>query len=209
MYELLTPAVGIFLTQASPGQNMTAVMSIAFGSGRKAGVIAATGIALGVFVWSVIFWIGFGAVLETYPEALNSIKLLGGGYVFFLGIKALTISMSPAGLNIYAKKRTATGSRAFRAGLLVAMTNPNTALLWAVVSMFVASANFSEGILLIIGVFMSISAIIIYSVYAIMFSTAYMTRAYGRLFRYIEAAFGLFLGAIGWKLMTDVLNVFR
>lgn len=209
MYELLAPAVGIFLTQASPGQNLTIIMSISTGSGRAYGLIAATGIACGVFLWALFFWVGFGAFLNAYPGSFQSMKLLGGGYVFFLGAKALISSLKPRGRATGRRQRVASPAKAFQAGLIVVTTNPNTALLWVVISMLLASAKMSDAMVLIVGICMSASAFVIYGCYALIFSTDCVTRAYSRAFRYIEATFGLIIGAVGWKLVTDVLREFR
>ncbi len=89
MIELLPLILGIFLAQASPGPNMMAVSSIALGSGRKAGILTATGVATGVFVWAVLFAFGIGAFLNAFPETLTAMKLLGGSYLLYLGLKAL------------------------------------------------------------------------------------------------------------------------
>jgi len=168
-------------------------------------MLAATGISIGVFVWAVLFSFGVGAFLKAYPEALVSLKLLGGGYVFYLGSKALNLSFHNH-KDYHCRRLAPTGWPALKCGLVVVLTNPNTAMLWVVVSMFIASASDSRSLFLVVGVCLSVSAICIYGIYAALFSTDVTTRIYHKFFRYIEAVIGMVLVGVGWVLIMDVLR---
>ena len=209
MFELLPLIFGIFLAQVSPGPNMLAVSSIALGTGRSAGVLTAAGVATGVFVWAMLFTFGIGAFLKAFPDTITAMKLMGGGYLLFLGLKALRAAARRPGPERETAGRKTTGMRAFRTGLLVVLTNPKAALMWVAVSTFLAATELTNLQFLIVGLCVAMSAMGIYGVYALLFSTGFATRTYGRFFRVIEASFGALFGLIGAKLLVDGVRAIR
>ena len=61
--------------------------------------MTAVGIAFGVLVWATLFAFGIGAVLQAYPETLTAMRLIGGGYLLYLGIRSLRAAMRTGGSN--------------------------------------------------------------------------------------------------------------
>jgi threonine/homoserine/homoserine lactone efflux protein len=209
MIDFLPLILGIFLAQASPGPNMMAVSSIALGSGRRAGMLTAVGVAAGVFVWALLFTMGIGAVFETFPGSITAMKLLGGGYLFYLGCRALLTAFRDRNASANTVGLTVSGPRAFRTGLLVVLTNPKAALMWIAVSIFLASAHLTNSQFLFIGFCMSLSAMAIYGTYALLFSTGLAMRGYRRAAKYVEGAFGAIFGALGIRLISEGIRELR
>lgn len=209
MIEIATVFAGVFLAQAAPGPNMMAVASSSLGTGRAAGIATTLGVATGVLVWCMLFAFGVGAVLQAVPETLTAMRLLGGGYLLFLGIKALRASLAPTAAAGQAGAVSMSRRAAYRRGLLVVMTNPKAALMWVAVSMFLASSGLSSGQFVIIGFGASLSATLIYGTYAILFSTGVAVRGYRRFFRLIEGAFGAVFGILGGRLLFDGIRALR
>jgi threonine/homoserine/homoserine lactone efflux protein len=207
--DFLPLVFGVFLAQMAPGPNLMAVSSISLGSGRKAGVMTAAGVASGVFVWAVLFTIGIGAFLKAFPETITAMKLLGGGYLLYLGARALFQAWRGSKAGGGSASMRTTGLRAFGTGFVVVLTNPKAALMWIAVSIFLASANLSNTQFLVIGACVSLSAMTIYGTYALLFSTGIAMRIYGRSIHFIEAGFGAVFGALGAKLITDGLRELR
>jgi threonine/homoserine/homoserine lactone efflux protein len=203
MIEVASILVGIFLAQASPGPNMMAVSSVSLGSGRRLGIVTAAGIATGVFVWAVLATLGIGAVLNAFPQTITAMRLIGGGYLLYLGLKALRAAFMSSGQGPVANHVEAGAAAAYRRGFLVAITNPKAALVWAAISMYLASSGLSSLHFLFIDVGASVSAMVIYGAYALIFSTGLVMRVYARFFRVIEGGFGAIFGAIGAKLFID------
>jgi threonine/homoserine/homoserine lactone efflux protein len=98
---------------------------------------------------------------------------------------------------------------AFCRGLFVVIANPKAALMWLSVSMLVASIGFTPNAFVAIGMGAASSAAIIYSGYAILFSTRVAVSSYHRFYRWIEAASGFAFGAIGGKLAVEAVHVTR
>ena len=209
MIEVLTVFVGIFLAQISPGPNMMAVASASLGSGRGAGVATALGVASGVIVWSLLFSIGVGAFLQAFPQTLIDLRLIGGGYLLFIGLKALRRAVASDEATGRGPQLQIATKAAYRRGVLVVLTNPKAALMWVAVSMYLASTHFGAWAFMAIGFGASLSAACVYSAYACLFSTGVAVRGYRRFFRLIEGSFGMMFGAFGARLIFDGIREVR
>ena len=84
----LVTLLDVVAAQVSPGPNLVAVASVALAQGRQAALFVVTGVASGMLVWLVLTSLGLGALIEAFPKSLLLMKLVGGGYLLFLGIKA-------------------------------------------------------------------------------------------------------------------------
>jgi threonine efflux protein len=203
VFDVAAVFLGIFLAQVSPGPNLIAVSSAALGSGRTPGLATAAGVATGVFVWAILFAFGIGTLLDSFPWTITGMRFLGGGYLVYLGLRALRsafLAPTEGPVPEWTKTRVPAG---YRRGLLVVMTNPKAALMWIAISMYLASSGISVLQFLAVGLGASASAMIVYGTYALLFSTGVVMRAYARFFRIIEGAFGLLFGAVGAKLVID------
>ena len=206
MYDLIPLFAGVILAQISPGPNLLATAAAAMGTCRRAGLLTAAGIATGVFIWAVLFSLGLGALLKSAPVALTALKLAGGLYLMWLGLRALRASLTPQN---WAAPRARTIRRPFRTGLAVVLTNPKAAMMWIAVSIYLAGIGISGLAVLPVGLAVAASALLIYGAYAWIFSTGPVTGAYTRFFRWIEGAFGALFALIGARLALDGLRSLR
>ncbi|WP_410615030.1 LysE family translocator [Amycolatopsis sp. lyj-109] len=78
----------VVLGAMSPGPDFVVVTRSALSGGRRAGIAAGTGIALGVFAWVVAIALGVAAVLTASAVAFTVVKLAGAAYLVVLGGKA-------------------------------------------------------------------------------------------------------------------------
>jgi threonine efflux protein len=207
--EVLTIFAGIILAQITPGPNLIAIAAISLGAGRAAGIAAAFGIAVGVLGWSICFAFGMGAFVAAFPEALVALRLIGGVYFLYLGLMALRRSFNGGQTLPVAGITPVSCWAAFCRGLIVVIANPKAALMWLSVSMLVASIGFTPNAFVAIGMGAASTAAIIYSGYAILFSTRVAVGGYHRFYRCIEAASGFAFGAIGGKLAFEAVHVSR
>ena len=77
------------LAAASPGPDFVLVSQQTLSNGKKAGLLCSIGIALGLSIHILYSTFGLAAVIANSTTALWAIKLLGGSYLIFLGIKGL------------------------------------------------------------------------------------------------------------------------
>ena len=84
------------LAAASPGPDFVLVSQQTLSNGKKAGLMCSIGIALGLSIHIIYSAFGLAAIIANSSNTLWVIKLLGGGYLIYLGIKGL---MSKAAVN--------------------------------------------------------------------------------------------------------------
>jgi RhtB (resistance to homoserine/threonine) family protein len=84
------------LAAASPGPDFVLVSQQTLSNGKKAGFMCSIGIALGLSIHIIYSAFGLAAIIANSSNTLWVIKLLGGGYLIYLGIKGL---MSKAAAN--------------------------------------------------------------------------------------------------------------
>jgi threonine/homoserine/homoserine lactone efflux protein len=108
----------------------------------RLGLAAATGSSLGSLLWAALVGIGLATLLEQSADAYRIVKVLGGLYLIYLGIRAFwssrkfahTTDAEPAAAPT-PRRRGALG--AFAAGLLSCSLNPKVGLFFlAVVPQF-------------------------------------------------------------------------
>lgn len=199
----LTTMLGIIAAQLAPGPNLLAVAGVALTDGRRAGIAVAAGVATGVVIWALSFAAGISHVLDTWPASLRALQLLGGSYFLYISVRSLRSAWrgTPSGITAARQRRTLLA--AWRRGLVVVLTNPKAALMWAAVSAFLAGSGAHSTTLLALAPAASLSALCIYGAYAALFSAPIAVRGYRRAGRFFEWAFGSLFGLFGVRLLWE------
>jgi len=118
-------ASGILLN-LTPGPDTAYILGRSIAQGRAAGIASAFGITIGSIFHTCAAALGLSAILATSVIAFGAIKLIGGAYLIFLGIKMLLERQSDFGLPTQFRRSTTTA--AFRQGILTNVLNPKVAL---------------------------------------------------------------------------------
>lgn len=123
-------AAALGLGAMSPGPDFAVVVRNAATSGRRAGLATASGVATGILVWVLAATTGVAALLAASATAFTVVKIVGAGYLLFLGVKALrSATHRPGGAPEPAPGRAArTPVAGFRSGLLCNVLNPKAAV---------------------------------------------------------------------------------
>ncbi len=77
------------LITISPGPDNLMVLSVGMSRGRRQGMVFGLGCALGCLSHTLLATLGVSALIKASPMAFGALKLLGGGYLIWLGIGAL------------------------------------------------------------------------------------------------------------------------
>jgi RhtB (resistance to homoserine/threonine) family protein len=118
-------AAGILLN-LTPGPDTVYILGRSIAQGREAGVASALGISLGSIFHTCAAALGLSAILATSALAFGTIKLIGGGYLIFLGVKMILDRRKQLSLPSNFRRRTTVA--AFRQGVLTNILNPKVAL---------------------------------------------------------------------------------
>lgn len=118
-------ATGVLLN-LTPGPDTAYIVGRSMAHGRQAGVASALGITVGSIFHTCAAALGLSAILAASAWAFTAIKLIGGAYLIFLGIKMLVEQRTS--LNLPANFRRSSMMAAFRQGVLTNALNPKVAL---------------------------------------------------------------------------------
>lgn len=170
MMELVAVAIITILAVISPGADFAMVTRNSYLYGRRAGLFAAVGIALGVQVHVTYTIMGVGFIISHSNFLFSAIKIVGAIYLVYIGYKTFFTKIqvdidltSSAGISPLGALRT---------GFLTNALNPKTTLF--VVSTYTQVVNPSTPLSLQIayGLFMSFAHWAWFSLVALFFSHA-------------------------------------
>ena len=112
------------LAAASPGPDFVFVSQQTLANGKRTGLLCSLGIALGLSVHIAYSAFGLAAIVAHSSDLLWWVKVLGGSYLIFLGVKGLRAKAS-AGQRVEGIKRPAQSPlKTIGAGFLCNALNP-------------------------------------------------------------------------------------
>lgn len=188
MTELIAVITITLLAVVSPGPDFAMVTRNSLLLSRRAGVLTAFGIGLGVLVHVTYTLLGVGLLIQQSLWLFNVIKLLGAAYLIYLGVKMLR-SKSVGELK---DTRVAPLSdlAALRIGFLTNAMNPKTTVFIVSLFMQVASPSTPVSVQIGYGLFISVAHIAWFSLLALCFSAGTMRDRLLSVRHWIDRAFG-------------------
>ncbi|MEV6274406.1 LysE family translocator [Nocardia sp. NPDC051832] len=153
--SLLLSFIGLcVLLSITPGPDTFLVLRYSIADARP-GIAAAVGSALGGMVWALVVAAGVAALLEQSATAYRVLKVVGGIYLLYLGIRALVDhrkarkEAAAAGAELAAAQARpaapASIRSAFAAGVISCLFNPKVGLFYlAVLPQFLAEVTFAN-----------------------------------------------------------------
>jgi len=128
----------VFIICLAPGPDMAFVMASGLSGGRRAALLAATGVSFGVTIWMLVTAFGLGTLVTTFPNVSTSLRVAGAIYLCYLA----WTTWRAAGHHLEGTAVEADGSRMFWRGAATNLANPKMALFFtAFLPQFVRSGN--------------------------------------------------------------------
>ncbi len=201
--ETLGPLLLSFLAyvigSASPGPATLTIMMTAAGAGRAAGLRLAAGVITGSVIWGVVATLGLSVVMSEIASALFILKFVGGAYLLWLAYKSFRAALQPDDC----PAGSAANGRYFLKGLLLHLTNPKAVLVWGsilTIGVYEGAPLWVAPTVLIVCSFLGA---VVFTAYALVFSTPKAMAGYVKARRPVQAACGLLFGAAGLKLVLS------
>lgn len=178
-----------------PGLGVMYVVTRSVNQGRRAGLLSVLGLTTGALAHVFAATLGLSAILLASAAAFGIVKILGAGYLIFLGVRTLLAreqAVSAADIVSLSPGRLYTG------GVLVSVFNPKLALFFlAFLPQFVVPGRAPiPQQLLVLGLIYIVMALITDSAYALLaasigsrFSSGLLR---GSMLRYVSG--GIYLG---------------
>ena len=202
--SLLTLLAVHLLALATPGPDFLLVSRVAISTSRRAALLAAAGIALGVMAWAALALAGLHLLFAQIAWLQGAIKIAGGAYLVYLGARMLQASLqqAPLGDNGGASAPVAVGdAAAFRSGLLTNLANPKAAIYFGSIFATFLSGSTSAAAKAAMFALVSLESLGWFALVATLFSLPAPRRLYLRAQRWIDGVAGTAFALFGLRLV--------
>ncbi|NYH12172.1 LysE family translocator [Pseudomonas moraviensis] len=195
MSEWIAVITITLLACISPGPDFAMVCRNGLLLSRRAGVLTALGIGLGVLVHVSYTLLGLGWVLQQTPWLFTAMKLAGAAYLIYLGIKMLRVRPDTQPLD--AAPPTLSDLAALRTGFLTNALNPKTSIFIVSLFMGVVRPDTSLTTQIAYGLFIAGAHVAWFSLVALCFSAGSVREKLMAARQWIDRAFGGLLVSFG------------
>ena len=202
--NLILILLAALVASISPGPATLALAGTSMANGRQAGLALASGITTGSLFGSISAAMGLGAVMLANVWLFEALRYFGVAYLMYLAFKSARSALSKKDLAV----RTVKGSlgTVYAKGLLLHLTNPKAILFFGALYAIGMPADATwRDLVIVIGAF-GVQSLIVFHLYAVVFSSARATQFYLRARRWCEGLFAIGFGLAGLKILTARLN---
>jgi threonine/homoserine/homoserine lactone efflux protein len=120
----------ILVLEVTPGPNMAWLALLAATAGRRAGLAAVAGIALGLAGQAILAALGISVLLASWPGLYTALHVAGVAFLLYLAVESLRDAEDPAH---HLPGGGEDGAAGFRRGLVSNLLNPKSGLFFVTV----------------------------------------------------------------------------
>ena len=201
---LLSLVFALILGAVSPGPSFLMVARTALSTSRKAGLAAALGMGVGGFVLSTVALLGLLAVFAAIPVLYLALKILGGAYLVYLGIRIWRRAKKPLLVDgALAKNQSPRNMRHFLLGLATQLSNPKTIIVYASTFASLLPADTPRPVLMLLPPLIFVIEVSWYAIVATALSSPLPRDRYLAAKAWFDRAAGGIMALIGVKLLCD------
>ncbi len=183
-----------------PGPDFVAVVRSSMTRGTRAGLLTTLGVSLGLCLYASLSLLGLSAILVKVQWLTVAVRVLGGAYLIFLGIRLL--GAKPQAIELDQTTRPA-GKRAILFGFLVTLTNPKAIVLFASVFATAVTASTPLWLMGLMIALVTASSLTWYSCVSLFMSSGPVIRRFQRARHWIERAAGVCFIGLGGKVLAE------
>ena len=185
---------------ATPGPDTALTLRNTLRGGRRAGVVTAAGVCVGQVVWAIATSVGLVAVLLASEPIFQTLKLLGAGYLVFLGAQSLRAALKTrrSGVTEPRTSEHVASAAAFREGLINNLANPNMAIFFpSLLPQFAPAGAGMLSALLALGLVFACLTMLWLGLYAVVAARVGRLVRATRMGRAVDAVAGIVLVGLG------------
>lgn len=191
----------------SPGPDFFYVSRAAAIHSRRTAIYGVIGITIGVSIWATAAVLGLAIVFKTMPALQGIVMALGGGYLFYLGVKMVRVTTNAVFDETNSRQNTASKNEIIK-GLLVNLSNAKVVIYFSSVMSFVL-VNITETRQMLTALLLiTIETFVYFYVISLLFSRPFAKRFYSRYSRYIDNTSGVIFILFGaYLIYSGALNI--
>jgi RhtB (resistance to homoserine/threonine) family protein len=191
----------------TPGPDMVLVTKNALRHGRRAALMTALGVSIGLAVWTTASALGIAGLIASSAAAFNLVRVLGAAYLIWLGLHALWHSLRnrPAEIDEGTITTVPTSaSQSLRQGFLGNLLNPKAALIYtSLIPQFIPAGAPVASLSLRLGLILNLIVMLWLLGYALVASGAGEVLRRPSINLLLERITGCVLVGLGLRLATE------
>ena len=201
---LLLLSIGFvqLLAVISPGPSFLITARTAVARSRVDGVKVALGLTAGTVIWSSAALLGLNAVFHAMPMLFMAMKVAGALFLLWIAWQIFRHAKDPIAMD----GADATGNP-FMRGLLTQLANPKVVVFFGSIFIAMLPASVPLWMTLALIAIVSFNELWWYTVVALFFGSGPVRSFYLRAKAWIDRITGLFLGALGLRLLWAARDV--
>lgn len=210
MNEFLLVATTHLVGLVSPGPDIALVIKTSLNKGRKYGMLCAVGLgaAMAVHILGVVA--GYGALLAANSALYSAVRLVGAGYLIYLGVAGLSSLRKSRSSNKDPLDQKAGRRRSFEhpfvLGFMTNITNPKFTLFIVLLYTQIVSPTTGTVPKLLYGVWMVAVAVTWFSIAAVGFGSSRVQKVYSRIGKWVDVVFAVILLLLGVAVFEEVVR---
>jgi len=197
LLPLLTIGLVQLLAVISPGPSFLITARTAVARSRRDGLKVALGLGAGTVVWSSAALLGLNIVFRTVPVLFIVMKIAGALFLLWIAWRIFRHAAAPIALETEAGP----ADHPFVKGFLTQISNPKVAVFFGSIFIAMLPADVPLWMTLALIAIVTFNEVWWYSAVALFFGSPPIRNFYLRAKIWIDRITGLFLGALGLRLL--------
>lgn len=197
LLTLLSIGLIQLLAVISPGPSFLITARTAVAHSRLDGIKVALGLGAGTVIWSSAALLGLNAVFHAVPVLFIAMKLAGALFLLYIAFMIFRHAAEPLKIDVAAD---AVGNP-FVKGFLTQISNPKVAVFFGSIFIAMLPAQVPLWMTVALIAMVSFNEVWWYTVVSLFFGSGPVRAFYLRAKVWIDRVTGLFLGALGLRLL--------
>ena len=199
LVTLATIGLVQLLAVISPGPSFLVTARTAVAGSRAEGLKVALGLGAGTIIWSSAALLGLSYVFAQFHWLFVAMKIGGALFLSWIAIQIFRHAKDPFDMSLPAEQSKGQGP--LLRGLLIQISNPKVAVFFGSIFIAMLPREVPAWMILALIVIVTLNEIVWYSLVALFFGAEPVRRGYLKAKSWIDRAVGLFLGAVGLRLL--------
>lgn len=205
--EYLTTIISIGLVQLlaviSPGPSFLITARTAVSRSRLDGVKVALGLGAGTVIWASAALLGLNVLFHAFPPLFMAMKVAGALFLLWIGLQTFRHAAVPL--------QVAAGDAPprfgpFLLGFLTQISNPKVVVFFGSIFIAMLPGTTPAWLVVVLVGLVTFNEVWWYSLVALFFGAGPVRNFYLRAKAWIDRATGLFLGALGLRLLYSAVR---
>lgn len=187
-----------------PGPDFVAVVRSSMTRGTAAGLLTTLGVTIGLGLYATLSLLGLSAILVEYQWLAWTVRVLGGCYLIYLGVRLFFAKPQPIDVNGTGVGQPRGNPLLF--GFLVTLTNPKAVVLFTSVFATAVTETTPFWLMALMIALVMAASLIWYAIVSLFMSSSPVIKSFRNTQHWIERAAGVCFVAIGGRILADSRN---